>query len=418
MLPLAEVLPPSAAVGADGHLRLGGCDLVALVAEHGTPLVVYDEGQLRGACRAYREALSSYPAGAEAVYASKAYFGLAMLRLAREEGMSVDVASGGELYAALAAGFPPERIYLHGNNKDEAEISQALEAGVGTVICDSLDEIGRLDALASARGVRQRVLVRVTPGVKPSTHSYISTGQLDSKFGFPLEGGVARAGVDAVLASRSLDLDGLHCHIGSQLFDLAVYAAAAELLADFAAQIPGGVRTLDMGGGLGVAHTTADAPPSITTWVETVIEAVETAWRRVGLPLPRLLVEPGRSVVGRAGCSVYRIGTIKDVPGIRTYVAVDGGMSDLLRPMLYGAVYEPPAGEPRRRGAVRLRAPRGQALRERRRAGRRGPPARASDRRPGLHPCDRRLRYLDGLELQRRHAARRSSSSMAGPTAS
>lgn len=342
MMPLEQVLPPSAAVTAEGHLSIGGCDLVELAAEHGTPLVIYDEGALRAMARAYRDAFAALAPDVDVIYASKAYFGQAMLRLACEEGLCVDVASGGELFAALRAGFAPERIYMHGNNKDAREIGEALEARVGTVIVDNLDEIELLDREAAARGVRQRVLVRVTPGVKPSTHSFISTGQLDSKFGFSIEGGPAAQAVAAVRAAPALDLVGLHCHIGSQLFDLSSFPAAAAIVADFVASVGGeDLAVMDMGGGLGIAYTRDDRPAAVEDYAEAVVEAVRGEWGRIGLPMPRVLVEPGRSIVGRAGVTLYRVGSTKVVPGVRTYAAVDGGMSDLLRPMLYGAVYEP-----------------------------------------------------------------------------
>jgi diaminopimelate decarboxylase len=342
MMPLEQVLPPSAAVTAEGHLSIGGCDLVELAAEHGTPLVIYDEGALRAMARAYRDAFAALAPDVDVIYASKAYFGQAMLRLACEEGLAVDVASGGELFAALRAGFAPERIYMHGNNKDAREIGEALEARVGTVIVDNLDEIELLDREAAARGVRQRVLVRVTPGVKPSTHSFISTGQLDSKFGFSIEGGPAAQAVAAVRAAPALDLVGLHCHIGSQLFDLSSFPAAAAIVADFVASVGGeDLAVMDMGGGLGIAYTRDDRPAAVEDYAEAVVEAVRGEWGRIGLPMPRVLVEPGRSIVGRAGVTLYRVGSTKVVPGVRTYAAVDGGMSDLLRPMLYGAVYEP-----------------------------------------------------------------------------
>ena len=342
MMPLDQVLPPSAAVTPEGHLSIGGCDMVALAEEHGTPLVVYDEGLLRATIREYRAAFDALVPDVEVIYASKAYFGQAMLRLAREEGMGVDVASGGELFAALRAGFDPGRIYMHGNNKDGREVGEALDAGVGTLIVDNLDEIGLVDRLARERGVRQAVLVRVTPGVKPSTHSYIATGQLDSKFGFSIEGGPAREAVERVRAAAGLDLIGLHCHIGSQLFDFSGYAAAAVILADFAASCGGeDLRVMDMGGGLGIAYTRDDRPGAIEDYAEVVVESVRAEWGRVGLPMPRVMVEPGRSIVGRAGVTLYRVGGTKVVPGVRTYAAVDGGMSDLMRPMLYGAVYEP-----------------------------------------------------------------------------
>ena len=342
MKPLDQVLPPSAAVTAEGHLSIGGCDLVDLAEEHGTPLVVYDEGALRGMARAYRAAFAALAQDVDVIYASKAYFGQAMLRLACEEGLCVDVASGGELFAALRAGFPPERIYMHGNNKDARELGEALDARVGTIIVDNLDEVASLGREAAARGRVQPVLVRVTPGVKPLTHSYISTGQIDSKFGFSIEGGPAREAVDAVRAAPSLELVGLHCHIGSQLFDLSGYGAAAAIVADFVASCGGDdMRIMDMGGGLGIAYTRDDRPAAVEDYAEAVVESVRAEWGRIGLPMPRVLVEPGRSIVGRAGVTLYRVGGTKDIPGVRTYASVDGGMSDLLRPMLYGAVYEP-----------------------------------------------------------------------------
>ena len=342
MTALEQVLPPSAAITPEGHLAIGGCDLVNLAEEHGTPLVVYDEGALRATAREYVSAFRAHAPDVEVIYASKAYFGLAMLRIAHDAGLSVDVASGGELQAALRAGFPAERIEMHGNNKDAHEIVQALDAGVATIVVDSLDEIALLDGIARVRGVRQRVLIRVTPGVKPSTHSYISTGQLDSKFGFGIEGGAAAAAVVACRAADAIDLAGLHCHIGSQIFELGSYPAAAAVVADFVASVGADdLGTINMGGGLGVAYTHADQPPSIERYADVVMEAVMREWTRVGVPMPRVQVEPGRSMVARAGVTVYRVGTVKDVPGVRTYAAVDGGMSDLLRPMLYGAVYEP-----------------------------------------------------------------------------
>jgi diaminopimelate decarboxylase len=231
---------------------------------------------------------------------------------------------------------------MHGNNKDPREVADLLEAGVGCTVVDSFDEIALLERFAAVRDVRQRVMVRVTPGVRPSTHSFIATGQLDSKFGFPLESGLAAQAVEAAREAPHLELVGLHCHLGSQLFDLGVYAAAAALLADLARSCGGeDLRMLDMGGGLGIAYTREDHPPSVERLAEVVMDSVRSEWERVGLAMPRVLVEPGRSIAGRAGLTLYRVGTVKEVPGVRSYAAVDGGMSDLLRPMLYGAVYEP-----------------------------------------------------------------------------
>ncbi|MSO44207.1 MAG: diaminopimelate decarboxylase [Thermoleophilia bacterium] len=340
MQPLSHVLPPSAATTPEGHLSIGGCDVVALAEEHGTPLVIYDEGLLRETMRRYVTAFRAHDSHAEVVYASKAFWAQAFLRMAHEEGLRVDVASGGELFMALRAGFPAQAVVMHGNAKDPREISEALDAGVGLIVVDSLDEIALLDRLAGERGVTQDVLIRVTPGVKPSTHAYISTGQLDSKFGFSLEGGLAAAAVAAVRAVPNLDLVGLHCHIGSQIFEIGAYRVAAALLAGFVSEVGGDLPIVDMGGGLGIAYTRHDDPPSVEEYADMVMEAVSREWEAVGLARPRVMVEPGRSMVGRAGLTVYRVTGTKDIPGVRRYAAVDGGMSDLMRPMLYGAVYE------------------------------------------------------------------------------
>ncbi len=348
----AQVLPSSAEIGPDGHLAIGGCDLAELADAHGTPLVVYDEGHLRRTAHDFADAMSRHAPGGEVVYASKAYWGLAMLRVVHEAGLAVDVASGGELHAALAAGVPADRIYMHGNNKDEREIEELLAARVGAVVLDGFDELDRLERAAAARGVTQRVLVRVTPGVSGDTHEYISTGQVDSKFGFPLASGDAAAAIERVRESPSLELGGLHVHIGSQLLDLSGFPSAAAVLARLAREVGAeDLGLINMGGGLGVAYTRDQRPPSIDEFVATVVEAVRAAWSAEGIPMPRLAIEPGRAVVARAGVTVYRVGGVKDIPGVRRYVSVDGGMSDLLRPMLYGATYEAlrvtrPADEP------------------------------------------------------------------------
>jgi len=245
----------------------------------------------------------------------------------------VDVASGGELHMALAAGFDPVRVHMHGNNKTEAELRYAFDSGVGHLILDSFDEIERADRLLDRP---QRVLIRLTPGIKPSTHSYVQTGQLDSKFGFGLADGLAERAVERVRASRHLDLVGLHAHIGSQIFELEPYTKAIEALADFTRSVDLEPELLNVGGGLGIAYLENDEPPSIEEYVDVKVKGV----RRVFDPAPRILVEPGRSLVGNAGITAYRVGTVKEIPGVRTYVSVDGGMSDNTRPMLYDARYE------------------------------------------------------------------------------
>ncbi|MDA3005121.1 MAG: diaminopimelate decarboxylase [Actinomycetota bacterium] len=341
MQPLSKVLPPSAATTPEGHLSIGGCDVVALAEEYGTPLVIYDGGLLRDTMRRYVQAFRAHDPHTEVIYASKAFWAQALLRMAHEEGLRMDVASGGELFMALHAGFPADKIVMHGNAKDAKEIGEALDAMVGLVVVDSLDEIALLDQLAGERGRTQDVLVRVTPGVKPSTHKYISTGQLDSKFGFSLEGGLAADAVAACRAAANINLVGLHCHIGSQIFELGAYPAAAHLLAQFVKEQGGDdLGIMDMGGGLGIAYTREDDPPSVEAFADVVMDAVHAEWDAAGLPRPRVMVEPGRSVVGRAGLTVYRVTGTKDIPGVRRYAAVDGGMSDLMRPMLYGATYE------------------------------------------------------------------------------
>ncbi len=341
MQPLSQVLPPSARTTPEGHLSVGGCDVVALAEEFGTPLVIYDGGLLRDTMRRYVSAFRAHDAQAEVIYASKAFWAQALLRMAHEEGLRVDVASGGELFMALHAGFPAEKIVMHGNAKDARELGEALDAMVGLVVVDGLDEIALLDRLAGERGRAQDVLVRVTPGVKPSTHQYISTGQIDSKFGFSLEGGLAAAAVAACRSAANINLVGLHCHIGSQIFEIGAYRLAAQLLAAFVKEQGGDDLTvMDMGGGLGIAYTRDDEPPSVEAFADMVMDSVSEEWDAAGLPRPRVMVEPGRSIVGRAGVTVYRVTGTKDIPGVRRYAAVDGGMSDLMRPMLYGAVYE------------------------------------------------------------------------------
>ena len=301
---------------------MGGCDVVELAREHGTPAYVYAEEDIRARARTYREAFAARTERFEVIYASKALPVTAVHRLMVEEGLACDAASGGELHLALAGGYEPARVYMHGNNKTEAELAYALGRGVGTIVVDSFDEIDRLERLLA--GAPQRVMLRVRPGIRPTTHSYIQTGQEDSKFGF----GLAEVPLAVErCAAAGLALRGLHAHIGSQVLDLGAYEKLTEVLAAI-----GEWPLINLGGGLGIAYTTRDDPPSIEEYVEALL-------RRA----PRgvtVLCEPGRSLVGNAGVTLYTVGTVKRIPGVRTYVGVDGGMSDNLRPMLYGARYE------------------------------------------------------------------------------
>ena len=315
---VSHVYPLGSRLNEQGRLEVGGCDLVELARELGTPAYVYAEDDMRSRARAYVEAFRARTERFEVIYAGKAFPATAAFRLFAEEGLSADVASGGELHHALAGGVDAARIYMHGNNKTPAELDYALQAGVGHIVVDSFDEIERL------RGRGPRALLRVTPGIRPSTHSYIQTGQEDSKFGFGLDD-VPRA-VEAC-RDAGIDLRGLHAHIGSQVFDLEAFERLGEVLAGM-----GEWPLLNLGGGLGIAYTAADHPPSIDEYVEALVRGAPGG--------VTLLCEPGRSLVGNAGVTIYTVGTVKRIPGVRTYVSVDGGMSDNLRPMLYGARYE------------------------------------------------------------------------------
>jgi diaminopimelate decarboxylase len=315
---VSHVYPAGSRLNEHGRLEVGGCDVLELAREFGTPAYVYAEDDMRARAHAYLEAFRARTDRFEIIYAGKAFPCTAVFRLFDEEGLAADVASGGELHLALAGGVDPARIYMHGNNKSRAELDYAIERGVGHIVVDSFDEIERL------RGRGVRALLRVTPGIRPSTHSYIQTGQEDSKFGFG-SADVPRA-VEAC-AAAGLDLRGLHAHIGSQVFELEAFERLTEVLAGM-----GEWPLLNLGGGLGIAYTAEDAPPSIDEYVDALMRRAPAS--------VTVLCEPGRSLVGKAGVTIYTVGTVKRIPGVRTYVAVDGGMSDNLRPMLYGARYE------------------------------------------------------------------------------
>jgi diaminopimelate decarboxylase len=315
---VSHVFPIGSRLNEAGRLEVGGCDVIELAREFGTPAYVYAEEDIRARARAYMDAFRARTDHFEVVYASKAFPCTAAFRLLVEEGLSADVASGGELYLALEGGFTGERLYMHGNNKTEDELRYAVEQGIGHIVVDSFDEIERLERLAPG----QKVMLRVTPGIKPDTHAKIQTGQEDSKFGFGLDD-VPRA-IDSI---RTLELCGLHAHIGSQVFDLEPFERLAGVLSGM-----GDYPLLNLGGGLAIAYTNEDEPPSVDSYAETLLGAAPEN--------VTVLCEPGRSIVGNAGVTLYTVGTVKRIPGVRTYVAVDGGMSDNLRPMLYGARYE------------------------------------------------------------------------------
>jgi diaminopimelate decarboxylase len=334
-----DVWPQGLSRNPAGHLVLRGHDVRSLVVEHGTPAFLLDEADLRDRCRSYRDAFG----GEQVFYAGKAFLCTAVARWVEEEGLGLDVCTGGELAVAVRAGFPGERILLHGNNKSVAELAAALDAGVGRVVVDSATEIERLDELCAERGVRQRVLVRVTVGVEAHTHEFIATAHEDQKFGFSLAGGDAMAAVGRVHDAAGLELVGLHSHIGSQIFDAGGFEVAAHRVVGLLAQVRDelGVTlgALNLGGGLGIAYTADDDPTDVSEIAASLRAIVSSECAAYGLPVPSIAVEPGRAIAGPGTVTAYRVGTVKPVEGLRTFVSVDGGMSDNIRTALYDAEY-------------------------------------------------------------------------------
>ena len=322
-----NLLSDNASVGADGWLTVGGCSLGDLAHEFGTPLFVYDEAHLRSRCR---EAVQAFPGGA--AYATKAFLCRAMARLALDEGMRLDVASSGELYVAVAAGAAGTDLVFHGNNKSADELHFAREVGA-TIVVDSFDELDRLDALHGDDGITPRALVRITPGVEAHTHEFIRTGQADSKFGFGVASGEAAKAIERARTSSSIAFDGLHLHIGSQVFIADFFHQAIDVVAPFVNEFE--LDELSIGGGLGVAYVDGEEAPTITQWARAVHDACDAAGIRA-----RVTAEPGRAIAAAAALTLYTVGTVKELPDIRTYVSVDGGMSDNPRPVLYGSGYE------------------------------------------------------------------------------
>lgn len=326
--PVPRHLLPDTATIRNGRLSIGGVDVVELAAEFGTPLFVYDEAHLRARCR---EAADAFGEGV--AYATKAFLSQAMARLAFEEGMHLDVATGGELHVALTAGVPPDRLVLHGNNKSVSELHAAMSAGVGRIVVDSFDELDRIEALVADGCSTPRVLIRVNPGVDAHTHEYLQTGVADSKFGFGIASGDAGAAMARARTSAAMDLIGVHVHIGSQVFVVDSFRRAIGALAPFLDEHS--LEEISVGGGLGVAYVTGEQAPTITEWAD----AIKEACRSHGIEAT-ILAEPGRAIVASAAVTLYTVGTVKPIDSIRTYVAVDGGMSDNPRPVLYGSGYE------------------------------------------------------------------------------
>jgi diaminopimelate decarboxylase len=327
-----------------GHLEIGGCDVTELKEQYGTPLYIMDEQLVRRRCREYIDAFTASGLGFQVAYASKAFSVMAMCRLADEEGLSLDVVSDGELYTALQAGFPAERIHFHGNNKTPDEIEMAIDAGIGCFVVDNLVELALLQAIASQKEVTVNILLRVTPGVEAHTHEYISTGQTDSKFGFDIGNGSAYEAVKQAAQQSNLTLLGVHSHIGSQIFETDGFELAVERVAGFARSVKEGLnvefRVVNLGGGFGIRYIDGDTPLHVSEYVAAITDAVKTHFAGIGSSLPEIWVEPGRSIVGDAGTTLYTVGTNKNIPGVRKYLAVDGGMTDNPRPALYESKYE------------------------------------------------------------------------------
>ncbi|CDO32671.1 diaminopimelate decarboxylase [Mycolicibacterium porcinum] len=349
MLLAPNVWPRNLVRGDDGVVSIAGVPVTELAAEYGTPLFVIDEDDFRSRCR---DIASAFGGGDYVHYAAKAFLCSEIARWVNQEGLSLDVATGGELAVALHADFPPERITLHGNNKSVAELSAAVKAGVGHVVVDSLIEIERLDDVAGAAGIVQDVLVRVTPGVEAHTHEFISTAHEDQKFGLSLASGAAMEAVRTVFGTDNLRLVGLHCHVGSQIFDVAGFEVAAhrvigllrDVVSEFGVEKTSQMSIIDLGGGLGISYVPDDDPPPMQELADKLLAIVRSESAAVGLPTPKLVVEPGRAIAGPGTVTLYEIGTVKDVAisaaAERRYVSVDGGMSDNIRPALYGAEYD------------------------------------------------------------------------------
>lgn len=341
---LIPLFPMGTEIDRHGHLVIGGCDTVELASRFGTPLYVFDEDTLRARCREFRDEFARRLPQSLAVYASKAFINKTLVSILASEGLGLDVVSGGELSVARSVKFPARNIYFHGNNKTRVELEQAVAYGIGRVVVDGFSELALLEQVAAARGVTQDILLRISPGVDAHTHASITTGILDSKFGFPLQNGQAEEAVKLALSLPHLKLVGLHCHIGSQVFEVEPYLEAIQVMLQFAADMlrKHGFEMLEFspGGGFAVQYVPGPAAPPVSAYADAVVSKLTSVCAELKLKVPRLTVEPGRAIVGRAGVALYSVGSIKDIPGVRKYVSVDGGMGDNIRPAIYDAKYE------------------------------------------------------------------------------
>ncbi len=342
--PKLPLFPITREVNRHGHLCIGGCDCVNLAEEFGTPLYVFDEDTIRAKCREFRREFTSRYADTLVIYASKAFLNPALANIIKEEGLGLDVVSGGELAVAQSVEFPGNKVYFHGNNKTLAELTQALAYGIECIVVDNFSEIDLLDSLASKNAVKQKVMVRLTPDVDPHTHRYTTTGVLDSKFGFPLVTGQAEAAVKRVTSAPNLVLEGFHFHLGSPILETSPYQIAIDIVLNFASTMHKkyGVqlRQFSPGGGFAVRYTVDSHVPATAEYAEAITSKLSRLTSELGLSRPKLIVEPGRAIVAQAGVALYKVGAIKEISGVRNYICVDGGIGDNIRPALYGAKYE------------------------------------------------------------------------------
>ncbi len=343
-VPELALFPVTTEVSTQGHIVIGGCDVVELAEEFGTPLYVFDESTLRQKCREFKQEFGKRYSDTLVLYACKAFVNRALALIFKEEGLGLDVVSGGELRIAHSVGFPMGKVYFHGNNKTPEELNLALDWKVGRIVVDNFYELDLLNGLARKRGIRQDILLRVTPGVDPHTHQYTTTGTIESKFGFPLETGQAGEALKRALSASNLNLLGLHFHLGSPIPEVGPYLLAMSVVVGFAERMKQEVgfelEELNIGGGFAVRYTLDSKVPAIAEYAQAITDRLNSLLLEAGLPRPGLVIEPGRAIVAQAGVALYRVGAIKEIPGVRKYVCVDGGMSDNIRPALYGARYE------------------------------------------------------------------------------
>ena len=338
-----SLFPMGTSVNTSGHLEIGGLDVISLAREYGTPLYIYDEITIRTMAKTFVEEFTSRYKNTVVAYASKAFLNKEMAKIAEEENLSLDVVSGGEIAVAIAGGFPAGKMAFHGNNKTPQELTQAIESGVGTIVVDGFQELDLLNEIAREKNITQGIMLRLSPSVDAHTHGHTTTGILDVKFGFSIESGESTIAIRQALSSTNLDLKGIHFHLGSPIFELEPYSEAIDTVLDYLAPFKSeglDLREFSTGGGFAIGYVRNEPPPPIGDYAEVITSMIKNKCDELGFDLPTLIIEPGRSIVGRAGVAIYTVGVIKEIPTVRTYVSLDGGMGDNIRPALYGSEYE------------------------------------------------------------------------------